>query len=59
LAAFAEIAELIEAIGQPRFGAALDAVIAATVPHDLAAVFAYPGTGSPALLHDGPRGQGS
>jgi DNA-binding CsgD family transcriptional regulator len=59
LAAFGEIAELIDAIGQPRFGMALDAVVAATVPFDISAVFAYPRSGNPALLHDGLRGHGS
>jgi DNA-binding CsgD family transcriptional regulator len=59
LTAFAEIAELIDAIGQPRFGTALDAVVSAAVPFDLSAVFAYPETGNPALLHDGLRNHGS
>jgi DNA-binding CsgD family transcriptional regulator len=57
--AFVEIADLIDAIGQERFGHSLDAVVAATVPFDLSAVFAYHETGNPALLHNGLRGYGS
>ncbi len=47
------LADLFDCARMPGFGAALDRLTAALAPFDLTAVFYYPRTGLPVLLHDG------
>jgi DNA-binding CsgD family transcriptional regulator len=48
-----KIGAVIQAIGQPHFAQALDALVHGTATTHLTAIFAYPPEGSPVLLHNG------